>query len=157
MTSQNTDPNSDSLQPPQRISWKRHLELEAQTVEELRTENDNLNTDTEHYYQLVCRLAKDLQNHGVESKTLDEVLQMGWLEDFSDEPVLTDDQLERQEYVDSAIYTVLAELAGFDVEWDISLIGAVRDCISTEFQKRRIMDEMDFYPVVESQKHLQQL
>jgi hypothetical protein len=90
MTSQNTDLNSDSFQPPQRISWKRHLELEAHTVEELRIENDHLNTDAEHYYQLVCRLAKDLQNHGVESETLDEVLEMGWLEEYEKEAALTE-------------------------------------------------------------------
>jgi hypothetical protein len=61
--------------------------------------------------------------------------------------------LERQVCVDRAINTLLTELADFDVEWDISLIGAVRDCIATEFQSRGIMAEMDFYPFLESERH----
>ncbi|MCO6454371.1 MAG: hypothetical protein J5I93_03565 [Pirellulaceae bacterium] len=123
------------VKPPQRISWKRHLELESQTVEQLRQDNENLSWDTDHYYQLVCHLAKDLRDHGIESKALHEVLQMGWLEEQEvEEPKLTDDQLARQEDVDGAIHNLLSELAGKNLEWDISLVGAVRRTINDEFE-----------------------
>jgi hypothetical protein len=59
---------------------------------------------------------------------------------------LTDDQLRRQEDVDQAIWIRLAELAEKPIEWDIELIGAVRDAIGREFEQRGIMSPMDFYP-----------
>lgn len=138
-------------QPPQRISWKRHLQLESQTVEQLRQDNENLSWDADYYYQLVCRLAKDLRDHGIESETLQEVLLMGWLEEEGEEePELTGDQIARQENVDGAIHVLLTELAGKVLEWDMSLVSAVRERIGQEFQERGIMEEMEFYPYIEN-------
>ena len=77
---------------------------------------------------------------GIESKALHEVLLMGWLEEVEEEePELTDEQIERQDHVDNAIHALLVDLAERDVEWDISLIGAVRDRINDEFSERGIM------------------
>jgi len=59
---------------------------------------------------------------------------------------LTDDQIERQDYVDQAIYNLLGEVAGKEIEWDMALIGAVRDCIGDEFEARGIVAWKDFYP-----------
>ena len=77
MTKQNNGHDVDGFQHPRRNSWKRHLELEAKTVEQLRVENVNINTDNDHYYSLVCQLVKDLQDHGVESNALDRFLNTG--------------------------------------------------------------------------------
>lgn len=59
---------------------------------------------------------------------------------------LTDEQIKRQDAVGDAIHALLEELGGKELDWDSSLIGAVRDCISEEFAVRGIMSEMDFYP-----------
>jgi len=63
---------------------------------------------------------------------------------------LTNEQLERQDFVDNKIHRCLEELAGEPIEWDISLIGAVRDAISGEFDSRGIVNEDAFYPSCES-------
>ncbi len=57
-----------------------------------------------------------------------------------------DAQLERQDFVDNAIHALLEELADMVIQWDVSLLGAVRDIISDEFESRGIMTEADFYP-----------
>lgn len=62
---------------------------------------------------------------------------------------LNDDQIPRQDAVDNAIHAVLVELAGKEMEWDISLIGTVRDHIAEAFQDYGIMTEMEFYPYME--------
>lgn len=64
---------------------------------------------------------------------------------------LTDEQISRQDEVDNAIYELLCDLSGKDLDWDIAFIGEVRDCISEAFKDRGIMSEMDFYPFMESQ------
>lgn len=150
MTNQNNEHDLDGFQHPQRISWKRHLELEAETVEQLRKEIDDLTTDTDHYYSLVCQLAKDLQDHGVDSKALAEVQQMGWLETVSENAALTDEQLRRQEFVDNTIHAMLIELTGFEFERDSYLIGTVRDCVCEVFSRSGIMSESEFYPFIDS-------
>lgn len=62
---------------------------------------------------------------------------------------LNEEQIARQDHVDSAIHALLQDLAGRDLEWDILLIGTVRDRIGEEFQCRGIMTEMEFYPYTE--------
>lgn len=62
---------------------------------------------------------------------------------------LTSRQLDCQDEVYNAIHTLLEELAGKKLPHDISLIGAVRDVISDEFEERGIMDAMDFYPFID--------
>ena len=59
---------------------------------------------------------------------------------------LTQRQIEQQEFVDDAIYELLNNLAGKELEWDTELIGRVRDCISAEFTERGFMSQKELYP-----------
>jgi hypothetical protein len=59
---------------------------------------------------------------------------------------LTKKQIDRQDFVQNAIFALLEELAGSELEYDCELIGSVRDCISKEFCERGIMLEKEFYP-----------
>jgi len=71
-----------------------------------------------------------------------------WLGVWAEEP-LTERQIERQDFVDNTIHRCLEELAGEPIQWDISLIGAVRDVVSEEFKSRGVMNEEAFYPCCE--------
>jgi hypothetical protein len=59
---------------------------------------------------------------------------------------LTQRQIEQQEFVDDAIYELLNNLAGKELEWDSELIGSVRDVIAQEFEQREIMAAKELYP-----------
>ena len=61
---------------------------------------------------------------------------------------LTDEQIERQDFVDNAIFSLLNEInpSKADLDWDIDLIGSVRDCIQREFAERSICSSQEFYP-----------
>lgn len=59
---------------------------------------------------------------------------------------LTQQQIDRQEFVDDLIYDLLSELAGKDIEDATDLIGSVREFISAEFSDVGIMPEKEFYP-----------
>ena len=71
------------------------------------------------------------------------------------EPELTSAQLERQDIVDSQIFELLQELvpSGLVLEWDIELIGEVRDVIQDEFVKRGWCTEQEFYPYIVEEHH----
>ena len=64
---------------------------------------------------------------------------------------LTDEQVKQQEAVEDAIYSLLCDLAGKDLEWEdaYELLGELRDVISKGFAERGIMTEMEFYPFME--------
>ncbi len=72
-----------------------------------------------------------------------------WLGEWP-EVVLTEQQRERQDFVDNTIHHCLQELAGQPLERDISLIGVVRDAISEEFNSCGIVNEDAFYPRMDS-------
>lgn len=61
---------------------------------------------------------------------------------------LTKKELERQDFVDNEIFALIQKLLPTNkkLEWDIELIGAVRDAIRVEVIHRKIMSEMRFYP-----------
>ena len=63
---------------------------------------------------------------------------------------LTDEQIARQDLVDNAIFNLLNEINPTKVEldWNIELIGNVRDCIQKEFEERNICSTQDFYPEI---------
>jgi len=71
-----------------------------------------------------------------------------WLGEWP-EAELTEQQIERQDFVDNTIHRCFEELAGEPIEWDISLIGLVRDAVSEQFESRGIMNEDAFYPSCE--------
>ena len=64
---------------------------------------------------------------------------------------LTDQQISRQDFVDNAIYDLINELIPSDkeMEWDIEVIGEVRDVIQAMFVGRGICTEQEFYPYIE--------
>ena len=65
---------------------------------------------------------------------------------------LTDKQIERQDFVDNAIFSLIQELNSIDKEirWDIEMIGEVRDIVREWMVERlKITDEQNFYPYLE--------
>lgn len=64
---------------------------------------------------------------------------------------LTKQQIERQDFVDNAIYELLNDVCPTDkhLDWDIELIGNVRDAIQTQLVKRDLCSEQEFYPYLE--------
>lgn len=61
---------------------------------------------------------------------------------------LTQQQIDRQDFVNDAIYGLLSELAGKELDYEDmhDLIGSVRGFISAEFNDLGIMPEKEFYP-----------
>ena len=59
-------------------------------------------------------------------------------------------QLERQDFVDNKLMTLLQEVNPTDqsLQWDIEVIGDLHDIISDYFQKKGICTKEDFYPEV---------
>ncbi len=65
---------------------------------------------------------------------------------------LTSEQIKRQDFVDNAIFDLIktANPTEKDINWDIEMIGEVRDVIEDWLVERlKITDEQDFYPWVE--------
>ncbi|MCH7686074.1 MAG: hypothetical protein IH899_05235, partial [Planctomycetes bacterium] len=58
-------------------------------------------------------------------------------------------QMSQQDFVDNAIHALLEELAGKELEWDISLPHTLLDCIAEDFENRGIMTEMELYPYID--------
>jgi hypothetical protein len=66
---------------------------------------------------------------------------------------LNEQQLNRQDFVDNAISELLLKLnpSHQKIEWDIEVIGEVRDIIRAYLVKHlEITDEMTFYPYIET-------
>jgi hypothetical protein len=67
---------------------------------------------------------------------------------------LTDSQIERQDFVDNEIYRFIKSVnpTDIDIEWDIEMIGAIRDVIRKWLVERmKITNEQDFYPYIGDQ------
>ncbi len=65
---------------------------------------------------------------------------------------LSEEQIERQDYVDNVVYELIKQVnpTSKQVEWDIELIGKIRDKIREYFVKNHIIaDEQKFYPFLE--------
>lgn len=61
---------------------------------------------------------------------------------------LTAEEIERQDYVDNTIINLLNDLNPSDqeLEWDINIIGEIRDTIQSQFVERGLCSEQEFYP-----------
>ena len=61
---------------------------------------------------------------------------------------LTDKQLQRQDFVDNAIFSLIQQLnpTSQAIDWDIEMIGNVRDTIVTELQEKLKTTEFEIYP-----------
>lgn len=60
---------------------------------------------------------------------------------------LTKQQIERQDFVDNAIYDMINELipSNKEMEWNIEAIGEVRDAIQNQLVERGICTKEEFY------------
>ena len=63
---------------------------------------------------------------------------------------LTSQQIERQDFVDNAIFNLINELVPSDKEmkWNIEAIGEVRDAIQSQLVTRGVCTEQEFYPYI---------
>ena len=61
---------------------------------------------------------------------------------------LIDKQIERQDFVDNAIFDLINELIPSEkkMEWDIEVIGEVRDAIQNQLVTKGFCTELQFYP-----------
>lgn len=65
---------------------------------------------------------------------------------------LTNKQIKRQDFVDSSIFELLELLnpSGKEIEWNIEMIGEVRDSIENWLVDRlQLVDSLSFYPYIE--------
>ena len=65
---------------------------------------------------------------------------------------LTDKQIDRQDFVDNAVYQLIQKVNPTDIfiEWDIEVIGEIRDVIKERIVERmKITDEQKFYPYLD--------
>ena len=65
--------------------------------------------------------------------------------------ILTKQKLKRQDFVDNEIFELIQKLvpASRQVEWDIEMIGAIRDAIREQaVDGKRIIKEYQFYPYI---------
>lgn len=66
---------------------------------------------------------------------------------------LNENQLKRQDFVDNAIYELVCNVnpSQREVEWNIELIGGIRDLIRHWLIERlAVTDEMTFYPYMDA-------
>jgi len=64
---------------------------------------------------------------------------------------LNNNQIERQDYVDNAVFQLIQEIdpAGKDISWNIEMIGEIRDNIRYWLVERlKVCEEMTFYPYI---------
>ena len=61
---------------------------------------------------------------------------------------MTDEQLERQDFVDNAIFSLIQDInpTAEAISWDIEMIGNIRDVIVEELQKKSGITEFEIYP-----------
>jgi hypothetical protein len=67
---------------------------------------------------------------------------------------MTKQQIERQDVVDNAIFSLIGEInpTNKEIDWDIELIGEVRDVIESWFTDRlNLCDKNAFYPYSEEE------
>ncbi len=64
---------------------------------------------------------------------------------------LTAQQIERQDFVDNAIFELINELilSEKEMEWDIEAIGEIRDAIQSQLVEKGFCTKQDFYPYIE--------
>ncbi len=64
---------------------------------------------------------------------------------------LIEDQIERQDFVDNAIFELIQNLNPTDkeIDWDIDFIGDIRDMIVSRFEEMGICSENEFYPYID--------
>lgn len=61
---------------------------------------------------------------------------------------MTDEQLERQDFVDNAVFCLIQNTnpTNKPIDWDIEMIGNIRDTLVHELEKRLGITEFEVYP-----------
>ena len=62
---------------------------------------------------------------------------------------------QTQDEIDNSIFELLESFAGKSLNWDIELIGNVRDSIISELAERDLLDENSFYPPFDEEQEFQ--
>ena len=64
---------------------------------------------------------------------------------------LTQQQIERQDFVDNAILDLINEVnpSKTPIEWDVEKMGKIRDVVSHFFVENNICTDQEFYPEIE--------
>jgi hypothetical protein len=65
---------------------------------------------------------------------------------------LTNKQIMRQDYVDNRIFQLIIDLnpSQTEINWDIEMIGEIRDSIQNWIIEKTQIDEMSFYPYIKN-------
>jgi len=61
---------------------------------------------------------------------------------------MTDEQLRRQDLVDNAVFCLIQKtnLTNKRIDWDIEMIGNIRDALVHELEKKFGINEFEIYP-----------
>ncbi len=61
---------------------------------------------------------------------------------------MNDEQIKQQDFVDNAIFSLIQQLNPTNqvIDWDIEMIGNVRDSIVEELQNKLKITEFEIYP-----------
>jgi hypothetical protein len=65
---------------------------------------------------------------------------------------LTGKEIERQDFVDNSIYQLILSLnpTNEKIDWNIEIIGQVREQIGQWFEQNNICTQSQFYPYLEN-------
>ncbi|MBI4837085.1 MAG: hypothetical protein HY813_01605 [Candidatus Portnoybacteria bacterium] len=65
---------------------------------------------------------------------------------------LTKQQINQQDFLDNQIFELLQRILppSKQIDWDIEIIGAIRDAIGEQIVNKKIMSEMEFYPYLKT-------
>lgn len=63
---------------------------------------------------------------------------------------LTKKQIDRQDFVDNQIFEILQKILppSKQIDWDIEMIGEIRDAIQKQLVQKQIISEKQFYSYV---------
>ena len=76
----------------------------------------------------------------------DELIANGIIGEI-EEIKLTDEQIERQDFVDGQIFKMIENVLGSNIDWDINPITEIRDIVMKYYVPDE--EEMEFYPYIE--------
>ena len=60
---------------------------------------------------------------------------------------LTNQQIKKQDFVDNQIFELLQRISpSIKIQWDIEMIGNIRDLIQIELIDKKLINKTGFYP-----------
>lgn len=64
-------------------------------------------------------------------------------------PLTEKEVLEKQDFVDNTIHKMIEDLTGVKRNWDIHVIGSVRDAVARNLEFHGLIKEDELYPFIE--------